>query len=61
MNKRLSQLNDYLATLIVFSADTLPFLRDAGIDVSLINFGSSPLTFWNSIISYADNNLIRAR
>lgn len=57
MTKRLSQLIDYLSTLIIFPQDTLPFLQAANISTGMINFTGTPLTFWYSIVSYAHNNM----
>lgn len=55
-NKRLTQLNDALASLIFFPEATIPFLTAAGINPGIIDFSGNSLTFWNNIISYANNN-----
>lgn len=55
-NKRLSQLNDGLSTLIPFANQTLPFLSRAEINFGFINFDGGSLAMWNSILRYADHN-----
>ncbi len=55
-NKRLSQLNDGLATMVPFAQQTLPFLTKAKISFAFIDFDGGPLSMWNSILRFADNN-----
>lgn len=55
-NKRLSLLNDALASLIFNQNDAIPFLRDASINPALINFSGNALAWWSNILTYADGN-----
>ena len=55
-NKRLSQLNDALSTMVPFANQTLPFLTKADISIAFIDFGGNSLAMWNSILRYADSN-----
>jgi hypothetical protein len=56
MNKRLSQLRDAMAVLLPFREQALPFLYDAHIDISLIDFGGGPYAMWSNIITYTAHN-----
>ena len=55
-NKRLSQLNDALASIVPFPNQALPFLTKAEISIGFISFDGGSLAMWNSILRYADHN-----
>ncbi|WP_421825916.1 trypsin-like peptidase domain-containing protein [Larkinella sp.] len=55
-NKNLTQLNDALSILLPFKEDVLPFLAQAGINVSQIRFDSKSANLWFSILDTADRN-----
>jgi V8-like Glu-specific endopeptidase len=55
-NKRLTQLNDALSTMIFTFEGAVPYLTAAGINPGMIDSGGNALTIWNNIISYANNN-----
>jgi V8-like Glu-specific endopeptidase len=55
-NKRLTQLNDALSTMIYTFGDAVPYLLAAGINPGMVPAGGNALVIWNNIISYADNN-----
>jgi V8-like Glu-specific endopeptidase len=54
--KKITQLKEALARLILFVPDALAFVQDANIDPTMITWGSSPKAMWNNIVNYAELN-----
>jgi len=55
-NKRLTQLKQFLASLIPFKEDALTLVQNAGISTNQITWSNNSTTMWASIVNYAKEN-----